>query len=177
MLVELFSTRLLDPFINEFGEPDNNNVATYTRINAEGGATVAGANLEINIASVNGLNIESGFTAQISRYDNPQEFESDEMLRTPSTYGYLTLRSDLGKKFSFSTTGNYTGTMLVPYFGLNQEEPGTGELRRSNPFYDIGIKGTYTMKINGASLQIYTGVKNIFNSYQSDLDIGAERDP
>lgn len=177
MLVELFSTRLLDPFINEFGEPDNNNVATYTRVNAEGGATVAGANLELNIASMNGLYLESGFTAQISRYDNPQEFESDEMLRTPSTYGYLTLRSDLGKKFSFSATGNYTGTMLVPYFGLNQEEPGAGELRKSDPFYDIGLKGSYTMKINGASLQIYTGVKNILNSYQSDLDIGAERDP
>lgn len=177
MLVELFSTRLLDPFINEFGEPDNNNVATYTRINAEGGATVAGANMELNIASMNGLYLESGFTAQISRYDNPQEFESDEMLRTPSTYGYLTLRSDLGKKFSFSATGNYTGTMLVPYFGLNQEEPGAGELRKSDPFFDIGLKGSYTMKINGASLQIYTGVKNILNSYQSDLDIGAERDP
>ncbi|MCA1756025.1 MAG: TonB-dependent receptor [Bacteroidales bacterium] len=177
MLMELFSTRLLDPFTNEFGEPDENNIATYTRINAEGGATVAGVNVELNVASIKGLNIESGFTAQISRYDNPQEFNSDEMLRTPATYGYITVRSTPTSKISLSATGNYTGTMLIPYFGLNQPDPGEGELRKSDPFFDIGVKGSYTIKINGASLQLYTGIKNIFNSYQSDADRGVRRDP
>jgi outer membrane receptor for ferrienterochelin and colicins len=177
MLIELFSTRLLDPFTNEFGEPDENNIATYTRINAEGGASVAGVNLELNIASMKGLNIESGFTAQISRYDNPQEFNSDKMLRTPSTYGYITVRSNPTQKISLSATGNYTGTMLIPYFGLNQPDPAEGELRKSDPFFDTGIKGSYTIKINGASLQLYTGIKNIFNSYQSDAERGVTRDP
>jgi outer membrane receptor for ferrienterochelin and colicins len=31
--------------------------------------------------------------------------------------------------------------------------------------------------LNGASIQIYAGVKNILNSYQDDFDRGIDRDP
>jgi outer membrane receptor for ferrienterochelin and colicins len=31
--------------------------------------------------------------------------------------------------------------------------------------------------VNGATLQVFGGVKNILNAYQNDFDLGSERDP
>jgi outer membrane receptor for ferrienterochelin and colicins len=66
--------------------------------------------------------------------------------------------------------------MLIPYFGP-RTDPDEGELRESSPFFDLGIKLQYNIKLNGAALQLFTGLKNIFNSYQSDFDSGINRDP
>ena len=118
----------------------------------------------------------SGFTLQTSRYDDTQEFDSREFFRTPSDYGYFNLDWDFVRDICFSATGIYTGRMLVPYFGP-LTDPDNGELRRSDPFLDLGGRISYNIKINGAVLQFYTGMKNIFNSYQSDFDSGINRDP
>jgi outer membrane receptor for ferrienterochelin and colicins len=83
---------------------------------------------------------------------------------------------DFTKDFCFSTTGNYTGKMLVPYFGT-ETDPDVGELRESYPFFDLGLKLEYTVKLNGAKVQFSSGIKNVFNSYQSDFDKGVDRDP
>ena len=64
-----------------------------------------------------------------------------------------------------SATGNYTGSMLVPYFGLEIADSDEGELRKSETFFDFGLKLRYNMKLNGATLQLFAGAKNIFNSY------------
>ena len=64
--------------------------------------------------------------------------------------------------------------MLVPYFGTENPE---GELRSSDPFYDLGVKLAYTVKLNGASVEFSGGMKNILNSYQDDFDHGINRDP
>lgn len=66
--------------------------------------------------------------------------------------------------------------MLVPYFGT-QTDTDVGELRESDPFFDLGIKLFYNMKLNGVTLQWFGGVKNILNAYQSDFDSGIDRDP
>jgi len=50
-------------------------------------------------------------------------------------------------------------------------------LHRSDPFFDLGLKVRYDIKLNGSSLQLFGGVKNIFNSYQNDFDKGIDRDP
>ena len=73
--------------------------------------------------------------------------------------------------------GNYTGKMLVPYFGPEIPNPEDGELRTSGNFFDIGLKARYNIKVNGATLQLFGGIKNMFNSYQSDFDKGIDRDP
>ncbi len=67
--------------------------------------------------------------------------------------------------------------MLVPYFGTKALDPELGELIKTGSFYDLGFKVQYTTKINGASMQLFAGVKNIFNSYQNDFDEGIDRDP
>ena len=64
--------------------------------------------------------------------------------------------------------------MLTPYFGPENPD---GELRKSNPFFDLGAKISYTKKINDISIEFSTGIKNIFNSYQNDFDRGMDRDP
>ncbi|MBN2272904.1 MAG: TonB-dependent receptor [Bacteroidales bacterium] len=51
------------------------------------------------------------------------------------------------------------------------------ELYESPVFFDAGVKLTYTAKLNGASLQCFGGIKNVFNSWQSDFDKGIDRDP
>jgi outer membrane receptor for ferrienterochelin and colicins len=67
--------------------------------------------------------------------------------------------------------------MLVPYFGMQAEDPDAGELRETPGFFDLGLKIRYQVKLNGASLQAFAGMKNIFNSYQRDFDFGIDRDP
>lgn len=67
--------------------------------------------------------------------------------------------------------------MLVPYFGMTIPKPEEGELRKSSAFFDWGFKVRYKVKLNGASIQFYSGIKNILNSYQSDFDTGINRDP
>ncbi|MEX0982621.1 MAG: TonB-dependent receptor [Bacteroidales bacterium] len=176
ILVEGFHTRLTDPFANEYSEPDENGTVEYTRINAEEGAIVQGVNLEMNLVPHESLSFTSGFTVQSSKYKAAQEFEEKKFFRTPADYGYFTLDWDPFKNAGISSTGNYTGKMLVPYFG-NTLADEQGELRESDRFFDLGLKVRYETKLNGATLQVFTGMKNIFNSYQSDFDYGIDRDP
>ncbi|WP_462279812.1 TonB-dependent receptor [Salinivirga cyanobacteriivorans] len=177
VLAEGFYTKLMDAFSNEFSDPDSTGTVTYTRVNADGGATVAGINIEVNVVPTEKLMFKGSFTYQSSKYENAQEFGETSFLRTPSDYGYLTIDYQAIKKLGFSLTGNYTGSMLVPYFGNTLPATSEGELRESNPFYDIGIKARFNWKLNGATMQFYGGVKNIFNSYQDDFDYGHDRDP
>jgi outer membrane receptor for ferrienterochelin and colicins len=175
-LVEGFYTRLLNPFANEFGEPDEDGTVIYTRINSEGGATVLGLNMEFKLRPVTSFSLSSGFTIQSGKYDKLQKFNERNFFRSPATYGFLAVDWDIACNTSLSVSGNYTGKMLIPYFGT-ETDPDIGELRKSDPFFDLGIKLRKDIRFNGTTLQLFGGVKNIFNSYQSDFDIGIDRDP
>lgn len=177
MLVEGFITRLNNPFANIYGTPDENGTVIYTRINASEGATVSGVNVEVNVVPNNYISMKGGFTLQSSEYDAVQQFNQKGFLRTPNHYGSFTVDYDYSRKLGFSASGNYTGSMLIPYFGLETADPGMGKLVKSPAFFDLGFKVRYTIKLNGASLQCFAGVKNIFNAYQDDFDRGVDRDP
>jgi outer membrane receptor for ferrienterochelin and colicins len=176
-LAEGFYTVLQDPFANEFGTPDNEGTVIYTRINADGTATVQGVNLELKTRPIHKLTLTAGYTFQKSEYSEEQEFDEKLFLRTPNQYGFLSIDYKLFKHFGLSVNGIQTGKMLVPYFGPLAENPDIGELRESPNFFDLGFKVRYTIKLNGMCLQIFTGVKNLFNSYQNDFDTGIMRDP
>lgn len=176
LLIEGFYTRLNNPFVNDIGSPDADGVVTYTRLNAEEGAVVQGLNLEFKLKPHADFMLSSGFTLQRSLYDEVHEFGEKHFFRSPNSYGFLAIDWDFARGFCLSTTSNYTGKMLVPYFGTNTN-PDVGELRKSDIFTDIGSKLSYTTKLNGASIQFFAGIKNILNSYQSDFDIGIDRDP
>ncbi len=175
LLIEGFYTQLNNSFANKYSEPDENGTIIYTRVNADKGAKVQGVNIELNVVPTKSLSFKTGFTIQSSKYEESQEFDEKRFLRTPRDYGYLTLDWQVSKNLGFSSTGNYTGKMLIPYFGL--QLPNNGELKETEEFLDLGLKLRYNIKINGATLQLFTGVKNIFNSYQNDFDSGIDRDP
>lgn len=177
LIAEGFYTILNDAFVNEFGDPDEDGTVIYTRVNAEGGAIVRGINLEMNMVPAQNLNISAGFTLQQSFYEEEHEFGETRFFRTPNDYGFMTFDWTPKKNISLSTTGTYTGKMLIPYFGNRLPDPDEGELRVSERFFDMGVRASYAFKLNGASLQFFGGVRNVFNSYQSDFDLGADRDP
>ena len=177
ILVEGFYTKLNNAFVNEFGVPDAEGTVINTRTNAEGGAIVSGVNLEFNVIPSRKISLKSGFTFQKSEYEAPQEFGEKKFFRTPDNYGFLTFDYQPTIKLGISTTANYTGKMLVPYFGPTITNPEIGELRTSESFFDWGAKVRYEFELKSATLQIFGGIKNILNSYQNDFDLGVDRDP
>ncbi len=173
ILVEGFYTEITDAFANEYSDMDANGVVTYTRING-GGAAVSGVNIEARIYPAAKWNLDLGFTVQTSSYDQIQDNGIKEFVRTPNQYGYFTFNVDPFRNFTLSLNGNYTGSMKLEYYGNSED----GEIRDSKEFFDIGIKGEYKIKNNkGFDISLNAGLKNIFNSYQDDLDTGRDRDP
>ena len=44
-------------------------------------------------------------------------------------------------------------------------------------FLDMGFKGSYTFSLSElVKMEVNAGIKNIFNAYQDDIDVGAGRD-
>jgi outer membrane receptor for ferrienterochelin and colicins len=177
LLVEGFHTRLQDPFVLNYGEPDDNGVVEYTRENAEGYAQVSGINTELTVVPGRKIRVSAGVTIQKSTYSEVHEFGEKRFFKSPDQYGFISTDLTMNKHFNIALTGNYTGKMLVPYFGPRLENPEEGELRESTPFFDMGTRISYRGNINNTGFEIFTGVKNIFNSYQNDFDISADRDP
>jgi outer membrane receptor for ferrienterochelin and colicins len=193
-LLEGFYTYLQDPFANEIIEEDQYNL-TYLRVNASGGAVVKGINMEGNFLVGSSLNVKLGFTMEDNKYKNPQQWgelpssKTKEMLRTPSSYGYLMANWDINKKLNFSFTGNYTSSILVPHMGIHNPDPSQQEaidkgyvikgeeLYETKPFFDLGTKLSYSLFLsNGLKVTFKGGVKNLLQSYQSNFDSGVYRD-
>lgn len=177
LLVEGFYTQLTNPFNIEFGEPDDDGTVIYFRGNSEKSAAVQGVNIELNMSPWQKFNLTAGYNIQSSRYEEAQEFDEKRFLRAPDNYGFFSLDWKLDKNWSVAGSGSYTGRMLVPYFGPDLENPEDGELRQSRQFLDLGLKVSYNLRINETKMNFYAGVKNLFNSYQSDFDFGIDRDP
>lgn len=179
LLAEGFHTRINDIFIlTETGlSPDGHIIVE--RQNGSGGQ-VSGINFEGKIAPSTRLQLQFGYTLQQSLYNEPEQWSDDinvaperRMLRTPNNYGYFSLSANLTRKLLINATGTYTGSMLAPHFA---GYIATDRLETTPEFMDVNLKATYDLKLNGISLQLSGGVKNIFNSYQKDLDVGPLRD-
>ncbi len=174
-LIESFYTRLEKPFVNDIGSPDEKGIVIYTRKNAENGATVKGFNSEIKYRYSKIFSANGGYTLQSSRYDKDQAFNEKDFFKSPKQYGFVAIDFDLTESLCFNLTGNYTGKMKVPYFGPLTDD--NGELRITEDFFDMGTKISYLYALNGAKIDFFAGIKNIFNSYQRDFDLGINRDP
>ena len=175
-LVEGFYTSLVDAFANEIGDPDEDGRIIYTRINSSG-ASVKGINMELRLKPLKNFEMSSGFTLQTSEYKDVQDWGSKKFLRTPSQYGFFAFDWDFAKNLCFSATGNYTGTMTVFYEGIEDKPVDENGLIETDSFFDLDLKLSYLMKLNGASVEFFGGAKNLFNSYQDDFDTGIDRDP
>lgn len=180
LLVEGFYTSLDNVFVLEENGRDEMGNLLLERRNASG-AYVGGLNIEGKIAMFNKLSFQLGYTYQQSRYkkpftwsENPNITPQTKMFRTPDNYGYITVSYNPIKPLSLSLSGIYTGSMLVQHYeGYISEDQETV----TKGFWDMGFKVSYDIKLYGnIKLQVNGGVKNIFDSFQSDLDYGELKD-
>ena len=155
------------------------------------GARVYGANLDAKIAHGKEAQFQLGFTAQRSRYTREEawtkvdgkDLTTKRMPRTPDYYGYFTFSSAPVKNFDFSLSGTYTGKMIVPHYAPENVPQGafsnitSDRMEHTPQFLDLNVKLNYTFVLRDhIKLQLNTGVQNIFNSFQKDLDKGEFRD-
>ncbi len=186
-LLEGFYTQLQNPFtqVSTGAVLPNGSIIEEVR-NGEG-ATVSGVNFEAGYSPSSKLVLQLGGTIQQSSYDEPQVlFEPegtpsdestvavDEFVRNPDLYGYFTTFYSFSEAFTIDLTGTYTGAMIVPRV---VSESGFLDLVDTDPFFDVNLKASYRFNISeDFRLELSSGVKNIFNSYQPEFDTGPERD-
>jgi len=177
---EGFYTNLKDAFYQHpIGEDEFG--AVYEKRNGAG-ATVKGVTFEVRANYNKKVQLEAGVTYQSSQYDESVLY-SDELepksnfLRTPNLYGYSTLSITPNKKFNTSINMIYTGTMDVLHLA-GAPEQSIDEFIESKSFTELNFKTGYTFKFDeiDSSLEVFTGIKNIFNQYQNDFDSGKNRD-
>ena len=147
----------------------------------EKGARVYGMNLEGKVAYKSKFIFQLGYTYQQSRYIEAVTWSENEniapqkrMFRTPDHYGYFMATYEPIRKFTINLNGKLTGPMLIQHFAGYVAED---EEVVSPTFFDMGIKLAYEIPLYRLySLEINAGVKNIFNSFQRDIDQGIDRD-
>ena len=178
--VEGFYNRLNDAFFLQPIGQDQFGVL-FEKQNGDG-ATVKGITLEIRANYNRKIQLESGFTLQSSKFDNPVQYidgikEIPEFTRTPNDYGYAILNFTPNKKWNTTLNYIYTGKMKIPHFAgaPNQLKD---EIVTSDVFSELSTKVSYTFPLDqlGTSIELYCGIKNIFNAYQEDFDVGKNRD-
>ena len=182
--LEGFYTQLKNAFILEELETDEGGNSIMEKRNG-GKSNVYGATFELRANYNRKLQIEGGMTFQRSLYDETVEWSEElpgtkKYLRTPEAYGYYTFTWNPNKNFKAALSGIYTGTMLVPHYGL-PGDTGTPEqdfLFESPDFMETNIKLSYIFNINrlDSSIELFSGVGNLFNQYQNDFDKGKNRD-
>ncbi len=181
VLIEGFLTTLHDAFaLRDLGFDIEHNAIIKERYNASC-ARIMGISVTGKLAFRNNHSLSIGFTQQSSRFRDVERWSSDKdvegtrkMLRTPDSYGFMTLTSELTRKWNVALTGTYTGSMLVPHKEGYIEKD---KLETTPDFWDINLSTSYDIRVSKSlMLQLSGGVKNIFNSFQKDHDIGVDRD-
>jgi outer membrane receptor for ferrienterochelin and colicins len=186
LLLEGFYTALKDPFTQVSTGAVLPNGSILEEVRNGSGARVYGTNFEVGVSPDLQWQFQLGGTLQRSRYEEPQLlFESDgtpgesdvvidEFVRVPNLYGYLNASWIPGETFNVDLTGTYTGQMTVPRV---ISETGFLELNEVNPFFDLNIKLESHIDFSEEFMATFTvGVKNLFNSYQDDFEVGPTRD-
>jgi len=178
LLVEGFHTMLDDVFtLEKIGEDAQGNIIKERR-NASG-AKVSGVGVEMKVGIPGRFEVQAGYTFQRSRYNIPERWSDDvapqrSMFRSPDHYGYLTADVDLTRAFAMSIFGIYTGKMLVQH---NAGYVARDTDRLTPDFWDMGFRLSYEFRLTGQlRLKFDAGVKNLFDSFQKDLDFGQSKD-
>lgn len=188
-VVDAFLTQLENPFINSNQMELPNGISVITKRNGSA-ATVNGLNLEANMAYSSKWMIQAGATIQSAFYEKKEEIwapemladenrdsiiSTDQILRTPNHYGYLTLNYTPISPFECSVSAIYTGSMTVPHV-INPDNEYT--IMETTPhFLELNWKATYEWELSEHFyVDLSAGIQNILNSYQEDFDLGARRD-
>ena len=186
-LLEGFYTTIQNPFTIVSTGATLSNGSIVEEVRNGTGAEVYGTNFEIGLSPNSKWQFQLGGTLQKALFDEPQIlFETDgntpnetdvfvnEFTRTPNFYGYINTSFIPSKKFNIDVTGTYTGSMVVP---LVVSDSGFLQLNNVNDFFDLNIKLEKHIDFSDNFMLTFSGgVRNIFNSYQDDFQIGPTRD-
>jgi outer membrane receptor for ferrienterochelin and colicins len=182
--IEGFYTKLKDAFVLEEIGTDEDGNSLLEKHNG-GWSNVMGLTFELRGNYNRKLQLEVGLTLQKSQYDEPVVWSEElpgttDYLRSPNSYGYYTLTWTPSEKFKAAFSGIYTGSMLVPHYGL-AGDPGTIEndaLFESPRFFENNLKISYTIEVKrlDSSIELFGGISNMFDQYQNDFDSGKNRD-
>lgn len=179
--IEGFYTTLDDAFYQHpLGEDEYGEL--FEKRNGSG-ATVQGFTIEGRANFDYLLQIDAGFTIQSSLFHEAVETieglpTKREFLRTPNEYGFATISYTPNRFWSASTNFIYTGSMEIAHFGGE----GTGQLEDeyySTPsFTEVGFRvgRTFEFSKTETGLELFGGVKNLFDAYQDDFDRSKNRD-
>lgn len=176
--IEGFYTKLDDVFYHfpvgedEFGE-------RFEKRNGSG-ATVKGVSLEARANFNYKVQFDFGVTLQSSRFDDPVEnieglAPKREFMRTPDAYGYGTVTYSISKNTVLAANIVYTGPMIITHFGGENTGQLVDEYFTSDAFTDVGFRLGHTFNFKKYGLELFGGVKNAFDAYQTDFDIGKNR--
>lgn len=182
ILVEGFYTLLDDVFtLEKVGEDESGNTIKERR-NASG-ARIGGITAELKLGMAGIFDVQLGYTFQRSLYNEPEQWSDAvvaqrRMFRSPDHYGYLTSNFYITKQLHANIFGTFTGPMLVQHNAYTVGDVEYGDSEVTTPsFWDFGFKVGYTFRLSDIiKLEVNAGVKNIFDDYQRDLDVGAGRD-
>lgn len=187
LLLEGFYTNIENPFTLVSTGAVLSNGSILEEVRNGSGASVYGTNFEFGVSPNPKLQFQLGGTIQNATYNDPQTiFETDgtvlgetdivvnKFTRTPDFYGYFNTSWLPNEKFNLDLTGTYTGSMIVPLVISNT---GFLELNEVNSFFDVNLKLESHIDFSKDFMTTFSvGVKNIFNSYQNDFDVGPTRD-
>lgn len=186
LVLELFHTRIDNPFVLSNQEELPNGVAVITKRNGDG-ALVQGLNLEWSMAANSQWLWQSGFTIQSARFSTAEvlwapanEEQNDSvvstkvLLRTPDWYGFAMIQFMPNAHWAFHLNTILTGSMVVPHVIEPQSEYTI--LKRTQPFLDQMVKVSWKPMGTKNSIELHAGIQNIWNSFQRDFDRGAQRD-
>ena len=145
-------------------------------------AKVKGITVEVRANYKKKIQLETGFNIQSSRYDSAVEVleglpSTREFLRTPNQYGFATLNFRPNEKFKSSFNYVYTGPMKLLHLA-GAPEQNIDAFLASKAFSELGFKTSYTfgLKNTSAKLEVFGGIKNVLDAYQTDFDSGKNRD-
>lgn len=186
-VLEGFYTKLNNPFILVDQTELPSGVAVITKENGSG-ATVAGVNFEGNVAFGSKLVIQSGATIQMANYAAEEEIWAPEdpaddtpptvtkkLLRTPDAYGYFSLVYQPVPAVSIAYSGVITGSMDVAH--VIDPDTELTVIEQTPIFFENNLKVAYTFRLKeDFRINLFAGMQNLFDSYQNDFDIGADRD-
>ena len=186
LILEGFYTHINNRFINQ-DLTDIGNIKHKLKTNATDHLKIMGVNVEANFAFGSQWIWQTGFTYQQSRFSeqqtiwenedptDPKKISSDRIMRSPELYGYTTLSYTPIAALKLSYNGVFTGQMYVPH--VIEAQSGEQVIVKSPNFYEQNLRAAYTFSLtDNYKLEVFAGVKNIFNQYQKDFDKGKDRD-
>lgn len=178
--LEGFYTHLNDAFVLEnIGEDEFGQI--FEKQNGDG-ATVQGITLELRANYNKKVQFETGFTFQTSRFETAVTYidgvaPTRDFLRTPNQYGFANLTINASERLKLNLNYVFTGSMKIAHFAgaINQT---TDEFINTKTFSEVNSKIAYNIpsKKYDMNFEIYGGLKNMLNQYQSDFDMGKNRD-